>query len=91
MPTKKKKDGDTSAAPVATMAPTIRSRVLVFILTFASYAFFHCGRKAFSAIKPIFVNATIYPPDGYLDVYGLCVVQHRHRAGRLRRGDTRGD
>ena len=50
------------------MAPTtLRSRVLVFALTFASYAFFHAGRKAFSAIKPVFVDTTLYPPTGYLE------------------------
>ena len=50
------------------MAPTtLRSRVLVFALTFASYAFFHAGRKAFSAIKPVFVDTALYPPDGYLE------------------------
>ena len=46
---------------------TLRARVLVFALTFASYAFFHAGRKAFSAIKPVFVDTTLYPPDGYLE------------------------
>jgi OPA family glycerol-3-phosphate transporter-like MFS transporter 3 len=48
------------------MPRSFLARALVFALTFVSYAFFHLGRKAFSAIKPVFVDTALYPPDGYL-------------------------